>query len=481
GDDQGDAVADTETETQKLRDLRHGIEKHHQEQSPEAVALAWENLNHTDRNIAYASRIALEHQPLESWQDHFVKETDPTKIIQAGMALARQGDQKLEGTILDKLNTLKLEQLKQTQQVDLLRAYALVFIRMGMPNETLRKVTAKKLNAYFPHTNNRVTRELAQLLLYLKAEGANTALVDQLEKHTREKTQTEGVGLLSEEATLRSEQYGPLIREVLEKIPPSEAIYYGLLLSHAKENWAKKDWERYFQWFNEVFSAKGGMSFKAYMENVRQQALSHVPKDDRERLLEISGVYSPSTAVADLPQPRGPGKNYSAPEIRRILGGGQLKNYKGDIADGERAYKAAMCVICHRMRGEGGAAGPDLTQVHTKFSDYDLTFAIASPNDDITDQYAHTLFYLNDGNKVTGRILSEEGDSITVAPNPFNESHTLRVAKNTIEKRELSSVSPMPAGLLNRLNAQEILDLFAYLKSGGDENHAMYGGKTENP
>ena len=69
-----------------------------------------------------------------------------------------------------------------------------------------------------------------------------------------------------------------------------------------------------------------------------------------------------------------------------------LRSYKGTLADGERAFKAARCIICHRMKGEGGATGPDLTQMHTKFGNYDLTFALVSPSDEISDQYNNTIF-----------------------------------------------------------------------------------------
>lgn len=127
----------------------------------------------------------------------------------------------------------------------------------------------------------------------------------------------------------------------------------------------------------------------------------------------------------------------------------------------------------------GGAAGPDLTQIHSKFNNYDLLFAIYSPNDEISDQYAFTLLHLDNEKKIAGKILSEAGDSITLSPNPFNTTYTVTVAKNQVVKRELSPVSPMPPGLLNRLNKQEIADLFAYLVSGGDEKHELYTGKKE--
>ncbi len=471
-------VAVTRDNTEDLRVLRHQLEKFHGTQDSEGVDLAIEHLNHPDRHIRYAARIVLEHQPVANWIDLFSKETDERTIIEMGIALAHQGDKSMQSLLLKKLHSIPLEQLSDYYKIALLRTYSLTFIRMGEPSPKDQLATAKKLNVYFPHANNAVTRELGQLLLYLKSDGCTEKLVELLEKHTKEKTIAKDVAMISEETTLRSEQYGPLIREVIAKMPPSESIYYGMLLSHATEDWSKALRERYFLWFYDVLGTKGGMSFKAYMEDVRLQAMTHVPDGQKDHFQELSGVYSPSTAIADLPEPIGPGRSYTGDAISQILWGGGMDDYEGTIAAGERAYQAAMCVLCHRMRGEGGAAGPDLTQAHTKFSSYEMLFALYSPNDEISDQYANTLFHLADGKKIAGRIKTEEGDSIALMPNPFNEAYTVKLAKNQVVKRELSPISPMPSGLLNRLNEQEVLDLFAYLTSGGDASHAVYTKKN---
>jgi len=479
GSDSQEVESNENLEADELRKLRQSIERFHSEQSDEAITLAWDNLNHEDRFIRYAARVALEKQPTKNWQQRFFDEKDPTKIIEAGIALAHQADKSLQSKILEKLNQLNLETLTQRDQVNILRNYALLFIRMGEPNEKDRLVTAKKLNGYFPNANNTVNRELSPLLLYLKAEGVTEELVKLLERHTKEKTITEGVEMLSEEATMRSEQYGPLIRDVIAKMPPSESIYYGMLLSHAEEGWTKELREKYFKWFFDVMNSKGGMSFKAYIENVRQQAMTHVAKNEKDYFKEISGIYSPSDDLADLPDPIGPGKNYTMREINDLYGENS-KTYKGSLADGERAYKAALCITCHRMKGEGGATGPDLSQMHSKFSSYDLTFSLVSPNDEISDQYANTIYHTKDGGKVIGRLLSEEGDSLSIMPNAFNPSYTVKLAKTDVEKQELSPVSPMPPGLLNRLNEKEITDLFAYLLSGGDANNKIYTKSKAN-
>jgi putative heme-binding domain-containing protein len=460
-------------QTVSLRRLRHSLEGYHESGHEKEIGEIWEHLNHEDRYIRYAARIALEHQPVESWIALFRQEKESGTLIQAGIALARQGGQDQLPLLLDQLNSMELIGLKDEQRISLLRNYGLAFIRMGAPPENYRRKTIQSLQQYYPHADTHINRELSQLLLFLRAEGVVPQLVDLLDKHTENKTQASEM-LLDEAVTYRSEQYGPAIREVLENMPPSEAIWYGLLLSHAEEGWTDSLRERYFSWFYEVLGASGGMSFKAYMENVRLQAMNHVPNRLKDQMLEISGNYSPSTIIADLPQPIGPGGQYDAPALQEIIWGDAMDPYKGSLADGKRAYEAALCVVCHRMNGEGGATGPDLSQVHTKFGSYDLLFAIFSPNDAITDQYAFSLFHLNDGKMLAGRVLSEEGDSIVLAPNPLNPSYSMSFGKDIIVKRELSPISPMPPGLLNRLNEQEIADLFAYLMSGADSTHEIY-------
>ena len=62
GSDTKDRQAIVDTEAQELRALRQRLEKYHAEPSPEALALAWDNLDHPDRFVRYAARIALEHQ-----------------------------------------------------------------------------------------------------------------------------------------------------------------------------------------------------------------------------------------------------------------------------------------------------------------------------------------------------------------------------------------------------------------------------------
>ena len=477
GPDSKERAALVNGEAEELRKLRQSLENHHSEESAEAIPLAWSNLDHKDRHIRYAARIALENQPVAQWFNKLMGETDTQKIIVASIAAARQGKQS-QSNILTKLNSINQEGLTTEQQLDLLRAYQLLFIRKGEPHKYDRIHTVKNLSRYFPNKSDHVNRELGQLLLYLDADGITEELVTLLDKHTKESTNL-SKDFLTEEITERSEQYGPLIREILAKMPPSEAIYYGVLLSHADNGWTKEAREKYFNWFYDVLNAKGGLSFKPGMENIRLAAMKNVPDSEKDYFQELSGVYSPSTAVADLPQPIGPGNEYQGGDMGGIIWGAELADYQVDFKGGKRAFEAGMCILCHRVRGEGAGVGPDLTQAHTKFNNYEMLFATYSPNDEISDQYANTLFHLKDGKKISGRVKSESDEKIILMPNPFNESYTVEVSKAEVTKREPSPLSPMPSGLLNRLNPKEIKDLFAFLQAGGDENHEVYQPKKE--
>lgn len=476
GQQEGVSQLISNDEAATARQLRKSLEAYHNRQDIKAIPFAWNHLNHPDRFIRYAARLALEHQPSEEWFGRFTKASDADKIIQAAIGLARSAPSSKAGSIINTLKKINWGTLSVPQQLDLVRAYQLIGIRMGHPTGSNRSVILQQLNSHFPTSHNELNRELGQLLLSLNGKGVTEKLVQLLIRHTNESTH-HAENMLSTEITERSEQYGPLIREVLENMPPSEAIFYGVLLSHAQEGWTPTLQEKYFQWFYDVMSAKGGLSFKPFMENVRITAMSHVPTANKKKMEELSGVYSPTAQLEDLPEPIGPGKEYTVREINRIISESFRADYNRTIADGKRAFDAAMCSACHRMKGEGSNIGPDLSQAHTKFGSYDLTFAIYSPNDEISDQYAFTLLEKKDGQKVAGKIISEKGDSIKIAPNPYTTAYTITLPTSEIVKRQTSPVSPMPPGLLNRLNKEEIEDLYRFILSGGEETHKLYGGE----
>ena len=49
-----------------------------------------------------------------------------------------------------------------------------------------------------------------------------------------------------------------------------------------------------------------------------------------------------------------------------------------------------------------------------------------------------------------------------------------KIAKSAIKSRRSSALSLMPAGLVNSLNKEQILDLLAYLLAEGNARHAAF-------
>ncbi len=63
-----------------------------------------------------------------------------------------------------------------------------------------------------------------------------------------------------------------------------------------------------------------------------------------------------------------------------------------------------------------------------------------------------------------------------VIENPLAKTEPLVLRKSEIEERVKSPTSVMPKGLLDKLTREEILDLIAYVVSGGDQHHKLFQG-----
>ncbi|MEZ0390249.1 MAG: heme-binding protein, partial [Verrucomicrobium sp.] len=103
-----------EGEEKKLHELRRSLEAFHGKQDPKALDAAWPNLDHTDRHIRFAARIAVEHQPVATWKARALAETSPRASLQALMALSRagQGDKALLAPIIESLSRIFFADLK---------------------------------------------------------------------------------------------------------------------------------------------------------------------------------------------------------------------------------------------------------------------------------------------------------------------------------------------------------------------------------
>ena len=256
---------------------------------------------------------------------------------------------------------------------------------------------------------------------------------------------------------------------MLANQPDQMQYHYAFHLRNLKTGWILDDRKTYFAWFEKARTWSGGASYPKFLTNIDKEAFANCT--DAERLaIEASGIRKPYV-IPELPKPRGPGKDYSVAEVVALASDG-LKGR--DFKNGEKMYKAARCVVCHRFGGDGGATGPDLTQLAGRFNVKDLTDAIVDPSKIISDQFKASTIETKAGKIVTGQIVSESKDTITILVDPENATKTVEIKKSDIETNQPSKVSLMPKDLLKTLNEDEVRDLLAYLLSRGNPSDAMF-------
>ncbi|HEX7379865.1 MAG TPA: c-type cytochrome, partial [Pirellulales bacterium] len=118
------------------------------------------------------------------------------------------------------------------------------------------------------------------------------------------------------------------------------------------------------------------------------------------------------------------------------------------------------CATCHRLFGNGGEVGPDLTGANRKNLDY-LLSNIVDPSAVVSKDYLMTVLALVDGRTINGVVLHETEAALTVQTAQAKET----ISRADIEERMLSKQSLMPDGLLQQLAPDDVADLFAYLMS----------------
>jgi putative heme-binding domain-containing protein len=458
--------------------LRRELEEFHKPGASAAgIEKAWANLDHADRFVQYAARIALEHQPIDSWKVKALEEQNPAKLTQAMIALARHSEKGAGTPMLQVLMGVDYSKLNEKEKQDLLRAFELILYRQGEPTTNVKSQLAAYLDGNFPANNNNLDRELSKLLVYLDAPGAVEKTLALLDK-AKDDPDYQKTFTSSSDLIMRNPQYGLDIANMLANVPPAQQTYLATVLGGAEAGWTPELHERYFTWVQDAFKYKGGRSYVGFIDRARKMALTHVAEADFDKYNELSGAAMLTSNGNDLAetnvQPEGPGKRWTVEEalpVVEVLSG-------RDLARGKAMYVATLCQSCHMMQGEGGAIGPDLSQLGTRFSSKDILNATINPSDEISEQYEATILELKAGGSVVGRLTNEDDTNYYVSQNPFAPQVIRTVAKDEVKGTKVSEVSTMLPGMINRLNDEELKDLMAYLISGGNPNHEVYQNKA---
>jgi putative heme-binding domain-containing protein len=124
------------------------------------------------------------------------------------------------------------------------------------------------------------------------------------------------------------------------------------------------------------------------------------------------------------------------------------------------ASPRTRCATCHKVHGQGGEAGPDLSQVGGKLDRTHLIESVLDPSAEIPAGYHATVIETKAGRVLTGIVKAESSTALTLVD---AEAKQLTVPLDDIASRRVSKVSLMPAGLADGLTPAEFTDLIAYL------------------
>jgi putative heme-binding domain-containing protein len=455
--------------------LRRELEQFHAK-GASAIGLekAWSNLNHPDRFVQYAARVAVEHQPVATWKARALAETNPTSKIQAILALAHQGTNADAAGMLTSLMQVDYAALSATDKQNILRTIEVILARYDQGATASKAQLVTYLDPHYPADDNLLNRSLSILLVHLDAPSAVGKTLALL-KNAKDDPNYQKTFTASSDLIFRNPQYGLDIANMLANVPPAQATFYATVLGGADKGWTAPEREEYFGWIKNALTAyKGGRSYVGFLDRARKMALASVDKADFEKYDELSGgkllTESGNDIVNSGAQPEGPGRRWTVEEAEPLIA-----NLVGrDLVKGKAMYAASLCQSCHTMQGAGGAIGPDLSQLGTRFSPKDILVATLDPNATISDQYHATVLELKAGGSLVGKITDEDGQNYYLSQNPFAPADIKKVPKNTVSLKKNSDVSIMMPGLVNRLNEEELKDLMAYLISGGNANHAVY-------
>lgn len=450
-------VSELPAKERELHALRRELELLHGREDRATIDRVWPHLGHPDRAIRFAARVALEAQPVAGWRERVLAETHLDTTHTALLALARQGTATDQAQTIEKLHRLRWETLDTERRLRALRIYELSLARAGDGIADLRGEAGRRLRPLFPDPDGFVNRELARLLCFL----GDTTMIEPLLERMAEDTGDRP--LLGSGYFVRNPKYGEAVRDMLESAPRIERMHYAQMLLWLEDGWTGEQRRRYFTSIADaVANSRGGHQYREFWNRIRETALKQVPENQRQ---EFESIEAAAPRLAEgLPVAKGPGRNWTLEEALAVVGRGLEGR---NLQHGREMYAAAGCALCHQINGEGGAIGPDLSTLGQRFTVRDILDATIHPSRAISDQYQMTTLELADGKTLSGRIVSRDERTTRIATELMRPTKSTAVPNESILRTRAEPVSTMPSGLLNALNEDELLDLVAYLVSGG--------------
>lgn len=419
-------------EVKELRKLRHELETKWPKDAEETFNVIT-HLEHADRHIRHAARLALERAPTKLWKKEILEESPGWRGILGCLALARVGETSDRAGILSRLDSLSFKDLSAEQKLATLRTLSVTLARLGDPTTDEQMRLLAWLEPLYPATTREMKQELCRLLIRLGSKQVLAKTLSML----REATASE------------------------------DLIFYPMHLRYLKDGWSLDSKRIVFEALNRAEKHNGASTYFKSISDTRSELAATLSTEEMSKLAEV--VHPPKPAA--LSPHAMPGHTFRVWKLEdlepRLAEVGKGRSYE----KGKAAAIATQCVFCHTMSTDrslpAGLFGPELVQVSARFGRRDLLDHILNPSKVVDEKFRFVTIKRADGSTVMGSLEGEDDERVVLKPNPLSPE-TVEVGKSLIKERSVSETSPMPAGLLNALKAEQILDLLAFIEAGGD-------------
>jgi PQQ-dependent dehydrogenase (methanol/ethanol family) len=185
---------------------------------------------------------------------------------------------------------------------------------------------------------------------------------------------------------------------------------------------------------------------------------------DNRRLRALSSAEIESIIRNGMPNGMPPFGSLPEPDLQAVTAFVRSFNSSasdlqpaGDVAAGEAFFFGkGQCSTCHIARGQGGAGGPDLSNIGRQMTVAELTRALVEPDSAIAQGYATARVQMKDGRTLRGFIRNEGNH---VLPLQTVDGRLVAVDKRTatVTRETASAMPPLKA------TADETRDLIAFL------------------
>ena len=129
-----------------------------------------------------------------------------------------------------------------------------------------------------------------------------------------------------------------------------------------------------------------------------------------------------------------------------------------DLENGAALFRKT-CAACHKLYGDGGKIGPDLTGSNRANMDYVLNNVI-DPSAEVPRQFTVSVIALKSGRIVTGVVVGETEQTLSIQ----TDKELLQIPVSEVEERTRTTRSLMPDGLLDPLTKDQVRDLIGFVQ-----------------